>query len=1743
MRIVNIRKSAKVSFKSLVFRDFSLAMIIVLALSVTAYSQTIPFRTQITPGNPAGAYSLGGFDNVNLFNGNINIDFPLVNIGGRGKAGLSISARFQTLWHINAYLPGPLLDEVREPILTGGTTYPGLPRNLGGVIRNEVSEDYITTQDCGCSTTTVCPRATITTLTLTTPDGSVHKFVDKNTLGSYMMHDICLPNINNANRGREFVSVNGEAMTFMADSDIIDPPPPDPSNIPTNPNYRPDGSFDNVPGTLYMADGTRIRYEYAPIWMIDKDGNKTTFSYGSLGSTSSPLITIQDSIGREVKIMAGVEESPYGVIDKLVTKGFGGSDRVIRFKYASWSSSLRNTQSGDVTSLQSFQTLFPGVTVTGTPGGSVISEMILPNGQSYKFKYNEYREVTSIELPTGGVYEYDYDSFLTQTTEFAYGDYRRVTRKRVYDENLTLLNDTEFVLVSSSSPGNVVGVAVRNAASQIQSLTYHYFWGNPGNYYPSHISDRAHNPWHHGREYKTEQWNTSATQALRRVEKVWAQPSSSGYVTASSSAGGVHNNPRVIEEKTTLLDTNQVSKKVFTFDDSVPYANVQEVHEYDWGVSSPGALLRNTHTDYVTSSGYVSPTGAHLRRLPSQKWISSDINGSNKVSLSQFEYDNYASNSTHAPLVSRSSVFGHDTTNYGTGNTVRGNVTALTTYTNAATPSGAITAYSQYDILGNTVKTIDTNGNVSTISYSDNFGSPDSEVVTNSAPSQLSGLSTFAFPTSSTNPLNWTVNTQYDYFLGKMVNTQDENGIISKTIYNDPLDRPTQAVFAINTAEIQSTAVYDDENNKVQITSDLNTLNDNLLKSVSLYDGLGRSKEKRTYEVNGDYKTVQTQYDALGRPYKVSNMFRPTEIDGSHPIQWRESRFDDLGRVYEVETPDGAKLKTSYDGSRTLVTDPGGKKRISNSNALGDLTDVWEITASDSSTVSVTFPGSDGTGISAGYKTSYSYNALGNMIKVSQGVQNRYFMYDSLSRMTRLRQPEQQVNTSLNTSGNPDNNQWTIGVTYDNSGNVLTTTDAKGTVITNTYEALNRVTQRSYSDSTPTVTYTYDNKTYSKGRLTKVASSVSSSEFLTFDPLGRVTRSQQVTDGVVYGTDEKPMTYTFNLAGDLVEQTYASGRKMKTDLDNTGQLFRVRGQKNSASGFAVYADNFKITAWGKIERLQLGNGLWESAKLNSRQQVTELALGVVPSDTSLWKLNSDFGELQTNGSVDAAKNNGDVAKQTTTFSGQSNPYVQTYKYDALDRLSEAKETVNTQQKWIQNYGYDRYGNRTSLNQYIGTVNTTQAPAFDANTNRFQSSENYTYDTAGNVVGNPDGTQFIFDGDNKQVQVKDASNNPIGNYYYDGNGKRVKKVTNTETTIFVYDANGKLLEEYSTQLASVPTVNYTVTDTLGSPRVITDANGKVTSRRDFMPFGEDLNAGVGDRTTTAKYGYGDDNVRKRFTGYERDQETGLDFAEARYYQSKLGRFTAVDPLAASGKSANPQTFNRYVYTMNRPLALTDSSGMQATAPAVPERTFNRTYITFKEVTIPTVKLTATPMPQGNNERDAFLRANLPAFKVEPGPDAVVGREKIVNTNDAVNKILNAYTKAVYQNEYAAQSAINSITEGKGATTTRSITYNTGIDLSISSDIKAEAKASQGTSRTVDVNNVGDVRAQNIDADNRLGTSTQIALERVTTPASGSPETPRHLSPREIDGLMVAARKTGVEAAEEDIKRHKERRNTQ
>jgi RHS repeat-associated protein len=111
-------------------------------------------------------------------------------------------------------------------------------------------------------------------------------------------------------------------------------------------------------------------------------------------------------------------------------------------------------------------------------------------------------------------------------------------------------------------------------------------------------------------------------------------------------------------------------------------------------------------------------------------------------------------------------------------------------------------------------------------------------------------------------------------------------------------------------------------------------------------------------------------------------------------------------------------------------------------------------------------------------------------------------------------------------------------------------------------------------------------------------------------------------------------------------------------------------------------------------------------------------------------------------------------------------------------------------------------------------------------------------------------------------------------------------------------------------------------------MIAERTGKLEGikRSDYLPFGEQIQAGVGGRATMQ--GYISESVRQGFGGYEEDSETGLDYAQARYYASTMGRFISTDNILISEvRVNNPQIWNSYSYVGNNPLNFADPSGME------------------------------------------------------------------------------------------------------------------------------------------------------------------------------------------------------------------------
>lgn len=171
----------------------------------------------------------------------------------------------------------------------------------------------------------------------------------------------------------------------------------------------------------------------------------------------------------------------------------------------------------------------------------------------------------------------------------------------------------------------------------------------------------------------------------------------------------------------------------------------------------------------------------------------------------------------------------------------------------------------------------------------------------------------------------------------------------------------------------------------------------------------------------------------------------------------------------------------------------------------------------------------------------------------------------------------------------------------------------------------------------------------------------------------------------------------------------------------------------------------------------------------------------------------------------------------------------------------------------------------------------------------------------------------------------------GSYTYDGNGFRVEKSASGTTTVSVYSGSRVIAEYDNGAVPNSPSREYIYGDSDGgarllammsggtteyfhqdhlSVRLITNANGTNIGEQGHYPFGESLY----QNNSTTEW---------RFTTYQRDQESGLDYALARFYNSRVGGFCSVDPL--DGNPDDPQSWNRYSYAENDPINLIDPSG--------------------------------------------------------------------------------------------------------------------------------------------------------------------------------------------------------------------------
>jgi RHS repeat-associated protein len=348
-------------------------------------------------------------------------------------------------------------------------------------------------------------------------------------------------------------------------------------------------------------------------------------------------------------------------------------------------------------------------------------------------------------------------------------------------------------------------------------------------------------------------------------------------------------------------------------------------------------------------------------------------------------------------------------------------------------------------------------------------------------------------------------------------------------------------------------------------------------------------------------------------------------------------------------------------------------------------------------------------------------------------------------------------------------------------------------------------------------------------------------------------------------------------------------------------------------------------------------------------------LKLMLSSTVHQQYDYSYGQFNTStGAVDTSKNKGQIGKIDATI-GTTAQWNQGFSYDELGRLSNVVEYQGsgmTTQTFAQGYSYDRFGNRMqSANSTLGLLAVSSSD-YDTsnNNNRFVSSV-ASYDASGNILtdGKFRSLTYTYDANGRQ---KSASNGTwTQTQAYDVAGQRVQTTVGSTTRTIVYDSFGRNVAEYSGSTlerehiyrgncllaiyeAGSSTVRYVLTDLQGSTRAIVNSSGAVTARHDYLPFGEEVGAGIGLRTSGQGFGATDSN-RQRYGLTERDGTTGLDHTLWRKYENLGGRWTSPDPMR--GNIDAPQSFNSYSYAANDPVSFVDPTGLDPQDPLTPPTT--------------------------------------------------------------------------------------------------------------------------------------------------------------------------------------------------------------
>lgn len=667
----------------------------------------------------------------------------------------------------------------------------------------------------------------------------------------------------------------------------------------------------------------------------------------------------------------------------------------------------------------------------------------------------------------------------------------------------------------------------------------------------------------------------------------------------------------------------------------------------------------------------------------------------------------------------------------------------------------------------------------------------------------------------------------------------------------------------------------------------------------------------------------------------------------SSPVDPTVMDYDVLDRNVKTTLPDKTATSTTYGfGSdragatqfETTVTDANQVQKKTYRGIREEVVATQESNRRPDGTAEVIW-------------TSYGYDPLGQLLEVKDDKSNvTSVAYDLLGRRTVLDNPD---------SGRTE-------TVYDAASNAIATITpnlrAEGKQVSYDYD-LHGLTAVAYPNFPGNnLTYAYgppgapNNRA---GRITKVTDE-SGAEERFYGKLGEVTKEiRTVASDTQGGSANAPEVYSteyvYDWSGRLQRLTYPDGEVLTYRYDSGGLLREAAGKKGDKA--YAYLKTMQYDEFGERVFVEAGNGIRTQYAYRADNRRLKSVTATKPGSRPFQNLMYDYDKV---GNILELKN--DVAVPKASELG--GPTTQTFTYDGLYRLTSAKGTYqhepNKLDKYTLSMSYDTIHNITSKTQVhevvqpSGSVVGQQRTTYDW-TYRYDGrqphaathigDQTFSYDANGNQLGwqhDQNGTRrtIVWDEANRMQSVTD--NGQETTFKYDDGGERVIKRQPQGETAYVNqyfsirnrEVGTKHVWAGSTRLVSKtmkqdkpgakPSGNNTLEkdqyffhpDHLRSSNYVTNTDGNTFQHGEFFAFGE---MWVDESSGTQRTPY-------LYTGKEFDEESGLHYFGARYYDSRQGQWVGTDPALPSRLSEGSDTaLNPYAYARNNPLTFTDPDG--------------------------------------------------------------------------------------------------------------------------------------------------------------------------------------------------------------------------